>query len=744
MNTNYYKMYLGDVFKLAATLCIKSLESASLINDLLIAKYGTAIVNINNLNTWKYYLNISGEYHITDLAMTITSLDTMEIITLTKSVLALHPATKAAYTYGSRYYYNLVKLYPDQEQLILGILYPADINVAISATEGTILSYIPELIEPQEITLINDIEKWIKAMLIRWHVRGFNITDTLYPAAQHAMLYMLLVPKILNLRLKRCKTNEVHSFHIREYLTSHSRLDRFLPNLTLKQSLFLYRNIAYIEHNAGKADTFKWLTQNILTDRSIPLFEFSMHHKGLMDSRYRPDYVFRKKSLNAVNTTPTTTFNTLSEVFVKEAGDGLDTVAYINNTALKVDDKFRLSPSNIIKTKIVESDLVDLSNNVIHTLPDILLNHWAYMSANGLYVATIHFVNPKLGSLVTITAADAFIYMMYITARLYGSDITTIPSYISKRISITPVTTVTDLNNLSNDLVIKDSLISTWLYVNQPRITKCLSLNAFYTLIKKVYDVDKLQTTLISNQQHQAARAIVTNMVSGLYTNINTVFPDHGTPYTTWLASKGIPDVAYTVDESLKLIDAITIAATGYKVDPNMLLKNIQSSMIGVMRELSSYSVQFITTINKSPIRPLNTPVIRVGDVSGLSRSDDKINIANISNFNNVMNIKSLIKYDLWLPNAGYQNRDRLYLKNRHVYKPIAHTPQIKLVTSQHFMENRHISSGNMYLGITSGGITLPTGNTRLHVGYDNYDALTVIQQSAVLDIYHTRYTGSN
>jgi hypothetical protein len=55
-----------------------------------------------------------------------------------------------------------VQAYPDQENLILGILYPADLHYAVNAKNGAILSYPSELIEPQEATLVHELEGWIQ------------------------------------------------------------------------------------------------------------------------------------------------------------------------------------------------------------------------------------------------------------------------------------------------------------------------------------------------------------------------------------------------------------------------------------------------------------------------------------------------------------------------------------------------------------------------------------------------------
>jgi hypothetical protein len=56
--------YLDDTFKLASTLTIKSQDSIDRINELLTLQYGNNAVDVNDPSSWKYYLNICGEYHV--------------------------------------------------------------------------------------------------------------------------------------------------------------------------------------------------------------------------------------------------------------------------------------------------------------------------------------------------------------------------------------------------------------------------------------------------------------------------------------------------------------------------------------------------------------------------------------------------------------------------------------------------------------------------------------------------------
>ena len=298
LDNPYYTLYLNDVFKLAQTLVIKVSSVAESINQLIRLKYGEDAVDNYNPYSWKYYMNLAGNYHSTDTIMKVRSLDTLEEIVFSRQNLLDHPSTKDAYGYGSRYCKQLMQKYPTQEALILGILYPCDIKKAIEAEDGSIIGYPKFLVEEQEITLIKELEFFIKRFMSRWDVPAFEINSRMYRVAHLSILYSLLVPKILNLRLLRCKTDEAHSFHIRMYLASYGKLDQYMDYMTLKQQLFLYRNIKYINHNAGQTTIFKWLIDRLLTDRKIPISEFIVRHQDTFNEEYQPNYLFRKKPIN--------------------------------------------------------------------------------------------------------------------------------------------------------------------------------------------------------------------------------------------------------------------------------------------------------------------------------------------------------------------------------------------------------------------------------------------------------------
>lgn len=615
METNFLKLYIELNKTLIKTIAVKSLTAIDMINDLIRLKHGDSSVDDNNPLTWKYYLNVSGQYHPLDTEMTVTSLDTLQTIVFSKDNLIIHTATAEAYAYGSRYYHALVRRYPEQEQLILGILYPADIQTALSADDGSILAYPSVLVEPQEITLIADLEAFIKRYQVRWDVKAFAVSDGYYAAAQKAILFMNLVPKLLNLRLKRCKTHEAHSFHIREYLASHEGLDRFLPYLTLKQSLFLYRNINYLERNSGKTEQFKKLVNRLLTERRIPLNEFSIRQLSTFDADFYPEINIRRKAINTQYNVPEKDYFDLPTLYLTERPLVYGNNNYYDSQENQITRQLSNSIASVIQTKDLESKMVDYNDAVPDPLEVVLLRQWAYLAGKGYYQSIVNFKDPKTLETRSLTALDAFIYMTYVTCLSLDIMIDEVPLFINIKARKHPLPTKEELYSVVDHgfpdlLPLAEKLIQ-----DQPIFTSIVSSKHFYELNHKIFEQSRFHWFLTSSIEDYYKRGLVANMIYQLYFDEAMLLTPEPTAMATWLTNRNLPVYDYTYAQAIELTRNIFTAATHLVVDNTKLLKNIQKAMISILTQLSSYSVQVITEINHSAIRPLNWAAIRLGNI---------------------------------------------------------------------------------------------------------------------------------
>jgi hypothetical protein len=605
-----YDIYRRSILEFTRTLVVKNSASSDAINRELVAINQS--VNENDPESWKYYLHLAGRYHPTDKQMVIRSLDTLEEIPFTKASLVNHLATTREYRLFGGYYRALVARYPEQEDLIRGILNPVDIDVAIKAVDGQILYYNSELVETNEENLIPKLENWCKVFSRRWLVRAYGLVDDLYVAAHLATMYMLIPSVVMNIRLGNCHTNYAHSYHIREYLASHQKLDWAVDYMTKKQMLWLYREIRFIERNAGKQSTFKTLIRNVLTERNLPLAEWNMrHYLQDMPNSLVPRVEFARETLNIdLSAAGTETRNVLEMLEVE------DSVAFGNRRVMDdvapiIREQMETSVNDELKTKVLESTVVDTTDAAIFTLNDTLLNHWLFLSHTDRYTAVLSVDNPRTGAPLILTVKDAFVVFLYSIGKSFGMDMVNIP--------VLPANTVRKLNTpprVELEALVDRSLVNPVvfdaIYTAIKPMGTYISTEAFYTDIKKVHDGLLTHRWIWTTREHRDERGMVEGAAMHLYQNYSC---DLGSTQTfeQWFSDRGLDMPLFTRLEAGLLADTLFSYATGINLNKTTSLYEIQKAMLRIMSTLSSYSVQYLQTINNQPLLVVDWPMPRIG-----------------------------------------------------------------------------------------------------------------------------------
>jgi hypothetical protein len=589
----------------------------------LAALNGGPSTNTLDPTTWKYYLNISGQYHPRDKQMTIVSIDTRETIVFSPANLLIHTATARQYAFGTRQYTDLVSRYPDQEMLILGILYPVDINTAIAAPDGKILGFPSGLVEANEYSLINKLQNWINGFKQRCIVKAFTLTDTLYTATMLGIMYTKLVEAIIAYRLEACKTNEAHSFHVRQYLSSHGIADDSLDLLTIKQALWFYRNINYLERNAGKREIFDWLVEHIMSERQLPIAEFTMHHDltDQPDNIY-PTVTFRKKPINLGYSPDLSDNLTLEEMLTKEDPLARDNLRFKEDLAVGALESLENSLSNTVMTKVLESSVIDYTDSSPYTLPDILIDHWIFLASSDTYTAYINVTNPKNGEQIPLTVKEAFVLYWYAYCKTIGLTLLTIPPIFAKRVQriIDRDVLLADMVSIVDPKLVPRSVAVQALSM-QPVISQIYSTDAFYNLCVDICAAAQMQRSLIAYQEHYVARGMVHGMVSRIYSDNVCYMDGPGKTYDIWFETRNLTLTDLTDANWQTLSDTILGQATGADLHKTTTLKQLQTAMVNMLSQLASYSVQIIPTINNSAIHKTDWPVVRVGNM-GLSTTE--------------------------------------------------------------------------------------------------------------------------
>ena len=600
-----FKDYVAVNIQLLRSMTIKS----TVVSDKLNSYDNFRALNSveeNNLETQRYYLNVSGEYHPLDIPMYVISHDNLETILFSKQSLLEHPLTRKGYMPGTEYWYKLSKQYPNQERLINGILFPCDIQKAVTAPEWTILSYDPTLIEEQEITLLEDLQAWIMIHQDRWDKKVYNNTDSYFAAAQAVILYMNLLPTLLNMRLKRVGTIEAHSFHVNSYLASHSGLDKYTKFMTLYQKMYFYRNIRYLERNAGKTATFKKLIQTLLTHRFIPISEFTCRHDSLFNDDYSNTYKFKKKPLNTQYNIPAIDYFTLDEVLSKEISLAPGNSSFIDSEKKSIATQFSISDSSVVRTKDLESSMLDMTGSSPHPLMEILLSHWYLASMSSRLTAVVKFNNKVKGTSQVVSSSDAVILSNILTHRAAGDNLITIPSFQLSRVLRTPKVTKSELEIVGRGLGFNLKEVIDFMIPLIEDFPIMTSLYSFYEFSNRTFQAANQFWRFLSTVGDLDERAIVEKMIDRVYCDVRYELPETGYNVETWLREKNLDLTNITLDEYKLLTTTLVEAALGIDQKYTPTVANIQKAMIEVLTKMSSYSIQITADINTKPLLNFN------------------------------------------------------------------------------------------------------------------------------------------
>lgn len=728
MENNYYQIYVDSVKQLATSIVIKSNDTALALNKNLLVTYGPNAVS-SNMATWQYYLNISGNYHYANTVMTIISLDTLETIDFTKDNLRTHTGTAKAYSYGSRSYKELLNRYPEQERLILGILYPVDIQVAINAKEGTILSYPPMLIEDNEYSLIQKLQEWIDGYLLRWNNQQFMLSDNLYAATMYGIMFLNMVPAILNIRLAACKTNEVHSYHIRQYLASNGMLDSYVTYLNRKQMLFLYRNIAYIMRNSGKRAVFEWLTEHIMTQRGLPLADFQMRH-DLTDqpSELRPILNFKKRPLNTSYNVDQRNVFTVPEIIDKEDTLARDNLKYHAETQSNVISTMQNSLSNKLQTKLLETTVIDYSGSERYTLTDTLLYHWMLLSNAGYYQTYVGIEQPLTGEIISLKANNAFELYIYAFCKSIGITLTHLPALICKRVMQIPKPSIANVMSVVNPNIVSEEFAQKMLDL-LPLPQRHLATDGFYSWCKELHAGSMQQYYAVCNEQTSNARGQKHALMSRCWSDTQIQLGTVGQTYEQWFNSLNLDIESYNRSNLLALCAEILKKSTGLDSSSVLTLKEIQSAMIRLMGQLGSYSVQYSADINDNAIIDASCASIRPDDFLFGMSLEDKI-IFNVRTLSTHIKQKTKSNIDL-----SHNTLKLDALVKREQTESFKITPKISL-DSRGVVYTSHQQFRTSIIYDLPTNLNNPRGIVPV-LGLDSFLNLSLEQQISIPEIWH-------
>lgn len=669
MSNTIVELDRQKLFNLSKTLLFKQLESARAINNNLREK--GYIVDDYRPETWKYFLNLAGEYHQYDkdqlaatggyITITIAGPTGPVEAAFTKELIqgdSVDSGTANEYTFGSRRYKELVAKYPLQELLILGILNPVDLDVAINAPNYQILfcgGYFAQpvenpdneplyvyhlgnrytsataLIEDQEYNLIPELQKFINLSFTAYNTSEYEYIDDLYFTVLLIRTIGLIPGYIQTIRRRNIKTRMVSRFHVREYLESRGYLGRYIDDIPFEQALYLYRNADYLRHNRGRDSTFMDIVDNMLTPTNIPISGFNLRQDTTaMGQKDLADCFVEREVINISQVGAGTNRRTVRELLDDESKIARSNELTIDTDEKYITEEFVLGSRGLLSTKVLESTVIDYTNPTPFDLVQVMLNMWMFTASRGYYTGSIYVPHPFTGDRIQLTPLNAYILMLYCLYKGLGHGM---PKYIpTVKAFWIPIDsrankptadhasfpTMEDLKNVvdarTTESMLSKLFINRTVRYNQSSVFGFKTeANAIYeNLVSRYFTVCRVDDYVSRGDMELAMRKFYWDSIPCKLTQTNTTFDD-------WLLLQGI-DLSMMSNENLvTMATTIAEAATGADTNSAERLSRLQNAMISILKYHSSYTVQFLKTVTLNSPMISNAKCLRMGQAKIVS-----------------------------------------------------------------------------------------------------------------------------
>lgn len=645
MSQTLHQIYQSKAIVLARTMVVKFHSIAEAINQTLIDQGYT--VDVNNPSTWKYYLNMFGEYHQADkdrlralsggeteyIQIKIAGENQPMNVDFTKTLLYGDDADLAVaneYRFNTQYYKALITKYPEFEDLIIGVLNPVPPSISIPANDGEILycggylktllssgiyHYVRQdygpisenfLIESNEENLISVLQEYIYGFLTRWWNANYAVTNDLFQATFMGILF-LSIPQILgNIRVGNAKSPMAHSFHIREHLDSYGNLGWVTEYLSKGVLLWLYRNMVWLTSNQGKAQVFDDIIANVLTPENIPISGYHLRHdvSEMDQDNLRPTVYMEREALN-INKNSRRTRDEILEIIEAEVRLATENHYDQEGQARNTIEKSNRSMYDNLNTKVLESTVIDMSNHMAITREDIGLNLWCYSASHGYYKGTVIFTNPLTNERMQLTPLNAYILAFYcFNVGWANFKFEHIPKMYSRLILRHPTNTPGDdfpkrptLEDVNRGVIKR--------FITQDQMKDVLgnyvpdythsSSSSFAAEVDRAHTEAMRKFNAYCRIEDAQGRGFGEWIAHQCYWyDIECPLVKTPTRYEDWLTIHGIEFEEYSRADYITLGLKIVEAATGVNLTASDELRNRQTAALAVLKHFASYTIQII------------------------------------------------------------------------------------------------------------------------------------------------------
>ena len=470
------RLYLSEVYNFLQSVTIKFSPIATMMN--IEAMKQKCDINENDPSTWKYYVNLSGNYYQTDTMMTVNSLDNSKVINFTTSELALNSRTQANYIPGTTYYENLCTNYPSQTDLIKNIVYPiTDIEAAIAAPDFTILGYDTEnfLEEWERDYIISQLQQTLDYIRYKKYPQWLSgersetgFYNPYFYITYWGQLWHRLCECIFTARFQAIKTVNVHSFHIWQYLQSRG-IPNFNDIMSREMQLFLYRNENYLYWNRGKQSSLKILNDNILIPLGVEISGKDVYQQTLTGEKeyiLTPDLVavsVDSQNKNIGDILPAESVSSINAQLVSAGDEILTSQEHIN----AVTSKLISTTLNTYPTKILQLSPQARDRKYADFFNNFLLDTLVTFINEGHYTPEIIVMGPLGDNTIFLDGKSSLVLLYYCLMRVAYQTPVNVPIYYSSNVAYrfrpnTPPTTFYSFNMMGymNNYVDMESWMS--------------------------------------------------------------------------------------------------------------------------------------------------------------------------------------------------------------------------------------------------------------------------------------------
>lgn len=585
--------YINANKMLARSITIKSSHQADLINNYIISKHGSIKVNSEDYTTWRYYLNLNGEYHFTNNDVYVYVLETDETALLTKELLDTYKNTKAELEKFDTFYKRVLGDYPTDELLIKGIISPVEPSVVYELDDGEIISYSSYYVHDNELSIIRSLNTYLRNTYTRWFNPYYLNTDTNYLAVFLTQLYVNMPIKIELLRLENIHTHKAHSFHVDTFFSSTLNIDPSYMNA--KSKFWLYQNLKTLMIHAGKNETLEEIITNVLTPNTVGIGKLSIEKAKptlLNDISNPNDYSYTLDEVPSLIIEPMNDEYDLDGVSLTEVVSMEYSSGYLkDDITVVVEEVSKLLKINneiSLPSKVVHLAFKGISELMDSSRLNIIMDSIFYLSDNSTVVNRIIFTDSNTSITYNLSYDQGTRLLMSL---LLGYTDTEIPEVIhveSKNIVTNRSTTnIKDVMVMDNrDLVYIDYLLD-----NKP------NLNASYDSMD--YITNYVSGVITFHQLLWVVQSILNNPVSEENVEVlsKRVCYDTFTVNINSIEDELGIDTSVSGYDHLESIKTLLLLLTeNIIIDTNAISVNTINSYVSLLKKTTSYNLQIINS----------------------------------------------------------------------------------------------------------------------------------------------------